>query len=188
MSVCDSTLIKSMGLVLLTGLLTLGNVSVAAAHTQPESQDDGTRNVTRSNWNGFPLTDGPGAAKIVQKFSLTFPIDTGLREGNANFGRVHIAKGGKKGNKYNHEMTSYAKSLWVKAMENEEKGSQSYPFKGGTFSTYKYKIAGGTKRTMCILVDRNEFTYAGNKYGHKGIITAYWVNGHISSGECSGKD
>ncbi|WP_158813427.1 hypothetical protein [Streptomyces rimosus] len=28
----------------------------------------------------------------------------------------------------------------------------------------------------------------GKNYGHKGIITAYWVNGHIKLGECSGRD
>ncbi|MEU6965047.1 hypothetical protein [Streptomyces chrestomyceticus] len=181
----QSPLSKAAGSALLAGALVAGTASTAAASEPAPARQDLQ---SRSNWGKFPMTSGPGAAAIVQKFYLTFPTDTGLRAGNAIFGQAHIARGGKKGHKYNHELSSYAKSLWVKAMENTAKGSQTTPFKGGTFSTYNYTLKSGTKRTMCVLVDRNDYTYAGKNYGHKGIITAYWVNGHIKSGECSGRD
>ncbi|MFZ3475068.1 hypothetical protein ACODT3_00645 [Streptomyces sp. 4.24] len=134
---------------------------------------------------GPPMESGPGAAAIVQRFELVWSEDTGLREGNASFGRQHIANGGSTGNTSNHELTAAAKGLWLKAMDSVEKGSWTEPFKGGRLSTYKYSTGNGTKRTMCVLTDDNNYRYSGKDYGRKGIITAYWVNGHVGPGGCS---
>ncbi|MEV5982817.1 hypothetical protein [Streptomyces sp. NPDC052114] len=135
---------------------------------------------------GKKLTSGPGAAKIVQRFdNMNWADNTALREGNARFGRQHIAKGGSTGNKSNHELTATAKALWVKAMNNVQKGSWVEVYKGGTKSTYKYKLKDGTKRTMCVLNESKDFIYGGKNYGPKGIITAYWVKGHVGPIGCS---
>ncbi|MCX5215885.1 hypothetical protein OG689_42845 [Kitasatospora sp. NBC_00240] len=41
---------------------------------------------------------------------------------------------------------------------------------------------------MCVLVDDNDYTYSGQNYGPKGIITTYWVNGHEGPDNCSTTD
>lgn len=120
-------------------------------------------------------------------FPRNWSNDTGLKEGNATFGRQHIAKGGSTGNTQNHELTAGAKGLWVKALDNVEAGSYIHPFPGGSLSTNQYG-ADGAWRTMCVLVDDNDYTYSGTNYGPKGIITAYWVNGRVGPNECSTTD
>ncbi|MEU7154631.1 hypothetical protein AB0B79_39395 [Streptomyces sp. NPDC039022] len=138
--------------------------------------------------NETPITSGPDAAKVIQTFDPNWRSQkVPLREGNSKFGRQHIAKGGSTGNKGNHELTSAAKALWVKAMENVNKGSSTHPFPGGTLSTYPYKTSGGYKRTMCVVDDANNFTFHGKNYGPRGIITAFWVDGHTGPSGCSKK-
>ena len=34
---------------------------------------------------------------------------------------------------------------------------------------------------MCIIVDGNDYVYAGQNYGTKGVITAFWIAGHLDS-------
>ncbi|WP_411145464.1 hypothetical protein [Streptomyces sp. x-80] len=138
--------------------------------------------------NSTPVKDGPGAAKVIQIFDVNWrwvPNSVALREGNSKFGRQHIAKGGSTGNTTNHELTPAAKRLWVIAMEKVDPGTHSNPFPGGTLSIAHYATPSGVKRTMCVVDDANGYVYAGKNYGPKGIITAFWVNGHKTLSGCS---
>ncbi len=105
-----------------------------------------------------------------------------LREGNANFGRAHIAKGGSSGNTSNHELTNYAKDRWIEALRE---GPKANPYPDGFRYTKHYKTPGGAKRTMCVGTDGTDFHYANVNYGTKGIITAFWVDGHVGQEKCN---
>jgi hypothetical protein len=56
---------------------------------------------------------------------------------------------------------------------------------GSQVHTYQYKTPGGTKRTMCVVNDTNDYIYSWSNYGRKGIITAFWINGHHSTEQCN---
>jgi hypothetical protein len=38
---------------------------------------------------------------------------------------------------------------------------------------------------MCVVLDDNDYMYGGTNYGPKGIITAYYVGGHVGPSGCS---
>jgi hypothetical protein len=86
-----------------------------------------------------------------------------------DFGYEHIASRYAEGTR-NHELTSAAVRLWANALVTA----------GATedhdFFCYKtqYSIRGGVKRTMKVFVDYKML----DGYKYKGIVTAYWVNGH----------
>ncbi|MER8029921.1 hypothetical protein ABTZ78_13285 [Streptomyces bauhiniae] len=133
---------------------------------------------------GCRAEDGPGAARVVHWFKGAGFGGSLLREGSSKFGYKHIAKGGSTNNKMNHPVDAAAVRLWDKALNNLSKGSKSFPYRGGSVSTYKY-TSGGKKRTMCVVDDANDFVYGGKNYGMKGIITAYWVSGHVGPAGCA---
>ena len=89
----------------------------------------------------------------------------------ATSGNRHIVARYGEGAK-NHETTAYARNLWQQALFQSGK-----PL--GTAYLCHFKqcaTPGGVKRTMKVFVDYK--SYQGFQY--KGIITAYWVNGHES--------
>lgn len=70
----------------------------------------------------------------------------------------------------NHELTPYAKLLWQRALL----GAGSALDEDYECHQTHYTIKGWKKRTMRVLVDYKTF----HGYTYKGIITAYWMNGH----------
>ena len=99
---------------------------------------------------------------------------TPIRTGSATFGLTHIKLGGTYGHTYNHETTSYARNLWSAALNEGPKDETSW---GGDMYSYRYTTSGGTRRTMCVIVDPKNWTYGAKNYGFKGIVTAYWASG-----------
>ncbi len=61
----------------------------------------------------------------------------------------------------------------------------SIPFSNGRLATYQFTGTGGVARTMCVLLDDNDYIYSGANYGPKGIITAYYVAGHVGPSGCA---
>lgn len=138
---------------------------------------------TSSSAAARSATSGPGAARIVQNFfSSYYYISIPLRYGNSSFGEVHIAKGGSTGNTANHELSSFAKQQWQNALNKRAVGGRFY---GSSVFSHQYKTPGGTERTMCVIVDTNDYYYASVNYGLKGIITAFWISGYKSSSDCN---
>ncbi|MFC5959194.1 hypothetical protein ACFP51_33650 [Streptomyces pratens] len=126
---------------------------------------------------------GPGAAAVRYWFLGDFS-DTLIRAGNAGFGFKHIQAGGSTKNKANHPTDAAAVKLWDKALNNNARGSKGEKYKGGWVHTYKYK-GGSQARTMCVATDDQSYTYDHKNYGRKGIITAYWVPGHVGWKGCT---
>lgn len=125
---------------------------------------------------------GPSAAHFYEQYTVSpkgRSVTFTLREGNSSFGYAHIAKGGSTGNTGNHELTPYAKDRWREAFVEGPKRPTSWP--GGYVYTRQYATPGGRPRTMCIIVDGNDYVYAGQNYGTKGVITAFWIAGHLDS-------
>ena len=129
-----------------------------------------------------PPKDGPATANIVQSFTNGGGWPVPLRTGNNSFGEQHIRIGGSTGNTANHELSSFAKSQWAAALK---KSWIIGRFPGSEVYSHQYKTPGGTDRTMCVVVDTNDFIYSNGNYGYKGIITAFWINGHYSTATCN---
>ncbi|MEU1811328.1 hypothetical protein [Micromonospora aurantiaca (nom. illeg.)] len=129
-----------------------------------------------------PPKDGPATANIVQSFTNGGGWPVPLRTGNNSFGEQHIRIGGSTRNTANHELTSFAKTQWAAALK---KSWIEGRFPGSEVYSHKYETPGGTDRTMCVVVDTNDFTYSGSNYGYKGIITAFWIAGHYSTTTCN---
>lgn len=143
--------------------------------------------ITAAPASAFPNDpkNGPGPTKIVNRWDTAWTGTVVLREGNSKYGRQHIAMGGSKGNKHNHELSNAAKSLWIKAIENLQGGSQtSAGYPNGQVSSYKYKLSNGSTRTMCVITDYNDLKHGGKNYGSKGIVTAYWTTGWRNAKDC----
>ena len=89
-----------------------------------------------------------------------------------DFGFRHVEARYAEGNR-NHELNSYALSLWANAMV---KAGMTKRRDYVCYQTH-YTTPGGSKRTMGVLVDYKMF----EGYKYKGIITGYWVKGHRRS-------
>ncbi|MYQ48770.1 hypothetical protein GTW40_27690 [Streptomyces sp. SID4985] len=173
----------------ITGVVLLCTVSSVAVGSAVPPRDSSYRVVPKPpGWDcdGFDCRaeDGPGAARVILWFKGAGFGGSLLREGNSRFGYKHISKGGSTNNKTNHPVDAAAVKLWEKAHNNFSKGSKSFPYRGGMVSTYKY-TSGGKKRTMCVVEDGNDFVYGGKNNGIKGVITAYWVSGHVGAAGCA---
>ncbi|MFI6758060.1 hypothetical protein ACIBF5_02785 [Micromonospora sp. NPDC050417] len=129
-----------------------------------------------------PPRSGPGATNIIQSFRNGGGWNVPFRTGNNSFGEQHIRIGGSTGNTANHELSSFAKTQWGEAIS---KPWITGRFPGAEVYSHQYKTPGGTNRTMCVVVDTNDYTYANSNYGYKGIITAFWINGHYSTATCN---
>jgi hypothetical protein len=120
---------------------------------------------------------GPAAAQIVETFPYADGLasrNAALRAGNTTFGQQHIAIGGSTRNTSNHELTPAAKVLWKHALAA---GPKAFPFFGGKLFTHRFIGPGNQVRTMCVVVDENDYNFGAVNYGSKGIITAFWVVG-----------
>ena len=88
-------------------------------------------------------------------------------KGTPHSGRQHIEKGGSTASTHNHELTDAAKALRAQALDNVDAGSSSHPFPGGSVYTYQCRVGSGD-RTMCVLVDDNDYTYSGQTAAPRG--------------------
>jgi hypothetical protein len=138
--------------------------------------------VVASPASASPPRSGAGASNIIQYFTNGSGTRIPFRTGNNRFGEQHIRIGGSTANTENHELTGYAKTQWASAMS---KASIIGRFPGSQVYSHKYATPGGRQRTMCVAVDTNDFLFAGGNYGYKGIITAFWINGHHSTATCN---
>jgi len=64
--------------------------------------------------------------------------------------------------------------LWKHALAA---GPKAFPFFGGELFTHRFIGPGNQVRTMCVVVDENDYSFGAVNYGSKGIITAFWVVG-----------
>ncbi|GAB3269319.1 hypothetical protein [Kineosporia babensis] len=122
--------------------------------------------------------DGPAgkSAQIVGWYG-SGSNKTPLRAGTTSYGLHHIKIGGGGRKTENHETTSYAKGLWKSAIDNGSRYENKW---GGWIYVKKYQTPGGQKRRMCVVTsnrskDNQDLIFAGENYGTKGIITAYWT-------------
>lgn len=104
------------------------------------------------------------------------------RTGRSDFGDVHTKAGGSRKKTENHETTDFAKKQWQAALNGKGLPGR---FGGGRIYSAQYETPGGTQRTMCVIVDSNDYIYSLKNFGYKGIITAFWINGHVGTGECN---
>ncbi|WP_200262068.1 hypothetical protein [Streptomyces sp. HSG2] len=129
---------------------------------------------------------GPKDQKILYWFVDDFG-STVIRAGSSKYGMKHIKAGGTHKRKFNHPTDKKAIGLWDKALNNYAKGSKGSRFKNTTTHTVKY--GGGTKkRTMCVVTSSLTIGKGKSYVGLKGIITAYWVKGHVGWKGCNNKD
>lgn len=174
--------------VLAVGALVLGTTAGTVPAASAATVSNVSQSISAHANRGNCPTSGSGAAKIIEYYYQgDFCVDElPLRQGNSSFGLTHIQQGGSSHNKTNHETNSYAKSLWQAAI-NE--GSKQTPYPGGSVYTHQYNTPGnGSRRTMCVVADHNNYVYANVNYGVKGIITAFWVNKHLSVAGCNSPD
>lgn len=76
----------------------------------------------------------------------------------------------------NHETTAFAQNLWGQALLTSGKVKPN-----GIFCHHKtYTIGNGVKRTMRVIISTTNYG-AG---GYKGILTAYWLSGHVHVSNC----
>lgn len=99
------------------------------------------------------------------------PIRRGFYS-STGFGWDHIEYKRVVEGQINHQLTDYARDPWAQALVI----SGSYQSNGLFCHRKHYVTPGGSNRTMRVLVSSTN--YAG-QYGPKGIITAYWVSGHV---------
>jgi hypothetical protein len=122
---------------------------------------------------------GPAAAQILETYLYPDGLikkPAVLRAGNSKFGNQHIAVGGTHKRTFNHELTPQAKLLWAQALAKPPVGAAH--FFGGKLFTQRFFANDGVRtyaRTMCVVVDERNLEFAGQNYGPKGILTAYWV-------------
>lgn len=109
-----------------------------------------------------------------------------LRNGNSDWGYVHIKRGGTYRKTSNHEVTAAAERQWVRALNSK---NTSLAFNGLEVYASHYQVGKSKKlaRTMCVIYDHRSGLIGKNKYGQFGIVTAYWTTGTRNAGKC-GKD
>ncbi len=129
---------------------------------------------------------GPKDQKIVYWFRSGFD-STVIRAGSSKYGMKHIKVGGTHKRKFNHPTDKKAIGLWDKAFNNFAKGSKGSRFKNTMTHTVKYG-GGAKKRTMCVVTSSLTIGKGNSYVGRKGIITAYWVKGHVGWKGCNNKD
>lgn len=74
----------------------------------------------------------------------------------------------------NHQVSDYARNLWAQALLTPGKAAGAHEM----CHQKKYETPGGTRRTMKVW--HSSTNYQGDK-GRKGIITAYWISGHVDA-------
>ncbi|PRH78236.1 hypothetical protein C6N75_15890 [Streptomyces solincola] len=126
---------------------------------------------------------GPKEQKILYWF-LGDSKDTVIRAGSSKYGMKHIKAGGTHARKFNHPTDKAAMALWDKALSNQTKGSWGHRFPNTTTHTAQYG-GGASKRTMCVITSELTIGKGATYVGLKGIITAYWVNGHVGWRGCN---
>ncbi|EKX67568.1 hypothetical protein Sipo8835_00305 [Streptomyces ipomoeae] len=137
------------------------------------------------DWCTKNTRSGPGSAHVVYWFRGDF-YDTLIRTGNASYGIKHIQQGGSHKRKQNHPTDSAAVKLWDKALNNYAKGSKGSKYKDTMTHTYKYG-RGKKARTMCVMTSDLHLKHGGKDYGRKGVLTAFWVKGHVGWKGCNKK-
>jgi hypothetical protein len=142
----------------------------------PESSPTAQTGAAAAAYPCPPLSGGTGSSQIY--FTYTWINDgcpTPIRRGiysRTGFGWDHIVYRRVADGLANHETSTYAQNLWAQALMRSGK------YKGNNVTCHHvhYTTPSGIRRTM--LVSHSHTNYEG-VWGRKGILTAYWVSGHV---------
>jgi hypothetical protein len=126
------------------------------------------------------LSDPTHPSYVQQTFYNQWGCKIPLRTGKKDFGYNHIVLRATEqmtaGEPNSHEVTPFAQRLWKEAIERP---GGTLLLSGAFFvASVMYQTARGDDRTMCVFLDTSDLKYAGRYYKVKGIVTAYWIEGH----------
>jgi hypothetical protein len=166
---------------LLIAVLVFGAANPAAGQASgPESGERGGPGDVSTAGTGCPKLTGVVGTDSEIKYTFIWVNDgcpTPIRKGfysASGFGWDHITYRRVVDGLANHETTAYARDLWGAALAR----IGSLQSNGLMCHQVRYTTPGGTNRTMRVL--HSAVNYAG-QYGRKGIITAYWLSGHVDA-------
>lgn len=131
---------------------------------------------------GYPCPSLRGIAGQSSEIKYTYTwindgCPTPIRKGfytRTGFGLDHINFRRVVDGLANHETTDYARTLWAQALATPGKAAGAHEM----CHQKKYTTPGGTNRTMRVW--HSSTNYEGDK-GRKGIISAYYLGGHVDA-------